>query len=432
MNFGMYRAELILFALALVVHLACFAVVIQANDGSMLNAVRGDDGYFELAGNVLAGNGFSWDSAAPYAPNPLRTPGYVYALAGLLGIAGVAGAAVIQLLAGSAIPLLGMRIAQRIARSRAVGITTGAILALDPTLAILSFQFYTETMFLLLFLLWILSALRYLERPEWKTLIASAILLGCAILIKTSVQYVPLLFVPFMLWRWGGSEWRRGITHVALYLLIVGAILAPWVIRNVRVFGVPGLSAQTPFVLYTNLAPAVLTVAHGSDFDDELKVFLTEAEYKGDAITLINGDSYTARALEVVRAHPAATMFVAGKSLFTFFTNDGVYTLLARSGHTPADFFPLLVIARLIWVAITIAACAGACLLLFTERSSRSVLILLLVAYFALTSTIAAFGTNPRYRLPVDPIIIALAAIGVQGGIAWARPRLAQNHITSV
>lgn len=416
-----YRAELILFALALLVHLACFAAVVHANDGSILNAVRGDDGYFELAENVLADNGFSWDSAAPYAPNPLRTPGYVYVLAGLLGIAGVAGAALIQLLAASAIPLLGMRIAQSIAGSRAVGIATGAVLAFDPTLALLSFQFYTETTFLILFFLWILSAFRYLERPDWRMLAISAAMLGGAILVKTSVQYVPLIFVPFILWRWGRDEWRRGIAHASLYLLIVAAILAPWVIRNVRVFGVPGLSAQTPFVLYTNLAPAVLTVASGNNFDDELKTFLTEAEYKGDAITLVNGDSYVTRALEVIRAHPAAAMFVAGKSLFTFFTNDGVYTLLARSGYAPADFFPLLVIARLVWITITASALIGALAYFLKERSQCAILILLLVAYFALTSTIAAFGTNPRYRLPVDPIIIALAVIGAQKCIAWAR-----------
>ena len=49
---------------------------------------------------------------------------------------------------------------------------------------------------------------------------------------------------------------------------------------------------------------------------------------------------------------------------------------------------------------------------LLKQRSQLAILIILLVAYFALTSTIAAFGTNPRYRLPVDPIILALAAVG--------------------
>ncbi|HEX5774895.1 MAG TPA: glycosyltransferase family 39 protein [Candidatus Paceibacterota bacterium] len=417
-----YRVEIALAVLALVVHAACFALVIHAN-GSVLDAVRADDGFFELAKNVLAGNGFSWSAEAPYEPNAMRTPGYSYVLAALIGVVGVAGAALIQMLAASAIPILGMKIAEKITASRAISIGTGVILALDPTLALLSFQFYTETLFLILFLLWLLLTFRYLERRDALTLILGAILLGFAILTRTTVQYIPLLFVPFIFWQFGRKEWWRGATHAGVYLLIIGAILTPWVMRNVHEFGVPGLSAQTPFVLYTNLAPAVLSVAKGSDFNDEVRGFLTPAEYKGDAITLVNGADYAARAFDVVYAHPTAAAFVASKSLFTFFTNDGFYALLARSGYAPEDFFPLLVAARLAWIAITLAAFVGALVYLLTRRSQLAILIILLVAYFALTSTIAAFGTNPRYRLPVDPIILALAGIGCAYLFALLRRR---------
>ncbi len=429
MNFlSTYKTELALASLALVVHLAIFAFVIHANGGSTLTTVRGDDGFFELAENVLAGNGFSWSSSVPYAPNPLRTPGYSYVLAALIGIFGVAGAVLVQLLVASTLPLLGMRMAERIANSRTVGIATGTILALDPTLALLSFQFYTETFFLVLFFLWTLVSLNYLERKNLTSLIVGAVLLGCAILVKTSAQYVPLLFVAFIVWHHGRLDWRRGIAHASVYLLIVGAILAPWIVRNTLVFGVPGLSAQTPFVLYTNLAPAVLSVAHDRAFADELKAFITEDEYRGNAITLANGDAYTKNALEVVRAHPGATLFVASKSLFTFFTNDGVYTLLVRGGYEPYDFMSTLIGARLVWIVITLSAFIGAFLFVLRERSVRTVFLVLLVAYFALTSTIAAFGTNPRYRLPVDPIIIACAGLGGVYLLAHGRRLLESVH----
>lgn len=408
-----YKAEIALILLSFIVHVVCFAVVINANDGSVLNTVRGDDGYFELAQNVLAGNGFSWSMSEPYAPNPLRTPGFVYVLAGLIGVAGVTGAALIQLVIASAIPVFGMYIARHITSSARVGYITGVILAIDPTLALLSFQFYTETLFLLLFLPWLLLTFRYLERRDLITLALSATFLGGAILVKTSAQYIPLLFVPFIMWHFGRKNWERGIVHTSLYLLIIGVILAPWVMRNIHTFGVPGLSAQTPFVLYTNLAPAVLSVAKGTEFLHERDSFMTQAEYRGDAITLVNGNEYKKRALEIVEANPIATLFVATKSLFTFFTNDGFYTLIVRSNHEPSDFQSLLIGARLVWVMITIVAGIGAFVYLFTRRSQLAMLILILVVYFALSSTIAAFGTNPRYRLPVDPIIIAFAATGI-------------------
>lgn len=407
-----YRAEIAIVLLSLVAHAICFAFVLNANNNNVLDTVRGDDGYFELAQNVIAGNGFSWSQEAPYAPNPLRTPGFVYALATLIGVAGITGAALIQLVIASAIPIFGMYIAQHITKSLKVGYLTGVILAIDPTLALLSFQFYTETLFLLLFLPWILFTFRYLEKRDLMTLIASAVLLGCAILVKTSAQYIPLLFILFILWHFGKKEWRQGIAHASVYLLVISTILAPWVIRNINEFGVPGLSAQTPFVLYTNLAPAVLSVAKGSDFLQERDAFMTQEEYRGDAITLVNGGEYKKRALDIVLTHPVETIYVAGKSLVTFFTNDGFYTLLVRGGYNPHEFLPLIIVARLLWVAITLTAFVGALIYLLKQRSQLAILIILLVAYFALSSTIAAFGTNPRYRLPVDPIIIAFATIG--------------------
>lgn len=424
-----HRIELLLFLLSLVIHAVLFASLVHIN-GNVTDTVRVDDGYFELAQNVLAGNGFSWSAEEPYAPNPLRTPGYIYILAGLMGAFGIIGAALVQMVFASAIPVFGMCIARAVTHSRNIGIFAGAVLALDPTLALLSFQFYTDTFFLLLILPWLLLIFRYFKSWDTRTLVVSALVLGFAILMRPVAQYIPFLLIPFILWHFRKNEWRRAVTHSAVLLFIVGALVTPWVLRNVQVFGVPGLSAQTPFVLYTNLAPAVLSVANGIEFQDEVNTFLTPEEYSGDAITLANGNAYAEKAIAVVREHPGATLFVFGKSLFTFFTNDGFYTLLARLGHAPWNFLPLLIVARLMWIGITLAAFFGACVFFFTRRSPQTLLILLLVPYFALTSTIAAFGTNPRYRLPVDPIILALAGAGTVRAVTEARRQVVR--ITSV
>lgn len=419
MNFiRSYKTELLIVLLSLVIHCALFAVMVD-RAGSVLDVVRVDDGYFELTQNVLAGNGFSWSTQAPYAPNPLRTPGYIYVLAGLISVAGITGAAIIQLIASTCIPLFGMYIARYITNSKKIGILTGVILAVDPTLALLSFQFYTDTLFLLLFLPWLLLTLHYAKNPSMKILVVSAILLGIAILVRPVVQYLPLLIALCIFWQFGKSNWQKSVIHVGVYFLIVGAILTPWIVRNVMIFNTPGLSAQTSFVLYTNLAPAIQSVAKGTNFLEERDSFLSYAEYKGDAITLENGDTYTQKAVAIMREHPEATLFVMSKSLFTFFTNDGFHTLLAQLGYEPRNFLPFLIVARLAWVLITLAGFIGACIYVFKIRTPSAIFIVTLVAYFALTSTIAGFGTNPRYRLPVDPIIIALAAIGVTYTLAW-------------
>ena len=421
MNFiRAHKVELLLIVVSCVLHAILFTIIVKQH-GSLLDVLRVDDGYFELAQNVLAGNGFSWSTEAPYAPNPLRTPGYIYALAGLMGIAGITGAAVIQLIIASLIPIFGMYIAQYITKSRKASILAGIILVLDPTLALHSFQFYTDTFFLLFFLPWLLLTLHYAQNQSIKFLMATAVLLGIAILIRPVAQYIPLFIALCIIWQFGKNNWKKSVVHIGVYFFIIGAILTPWIIRNVTTFDTIGLSAQTPFVLYTNLAPSVKSVAEGTNFSETRDTFLTFPEYIGDAITLKNGDTYTQEALEIVFEYPEATAFVMTKSLFTFFTIDGFYTFLAQLENNPRDFLPFLITARLMWVFITITGFVGACVYILNNRTPWAILTVMLVAYFALTSTLAGFGTNPRYRLPVDPIIISLASIGATYVLERAR-----------
>lgn len=414
-----YRWEICIAVVALATHLLVFFLLVHLQQGDVLATVRVDDGFYELAENIRAGNGFSWSTEAPYLPNAMRTPGYSVVLAGLIEIFGVTGAAIVQLLAATAIPLLGISIARSITHSTKAGIVTGFVLAIDPTLAQLSFQFYTETVFLIVFLVWLLTILHYFKRPAISTLMLSAFLLGAAVLIKASVQYIPLLLIPFILWIHGTQNWQRGVAHIGVLFVIVGTILAPWILRNIQQFETPALSTQASFVLYTNFAPAVLSVAENRDFIEVRDDFLTPAEYRGDAITFANEDTYKEKALAIITKHPEATIFIMSKSLFTFFTNDGFYSLLSHSGANPHDHLSFLIIMRLIWIGITLAALFGASVYLLTKRSPVALFVIILVGYFALISTTAAFGTNPRYRLPVDPIIISLAVVGIS--VAWAK-----------
>lgn len=419
MNFiNRHKTEIIIFVLSLAVHTALFTTMVF-KQGSVLDVVRVDDGYYEITENLLAGNGFSWSNEAPYEPNPLRTPGYIYILAGLISVFGVTGASIIQLVLASFIPVLGLYIARHITKSQKIGLLTGIILALDPTLAFLSFQFYTDTAFLLLFLPWLLITLHYADKPSLKKLIVSALILGVAILVRPVVQFLPILMAVYILWQSRKTDWKRGVMHVVIYFTIIGAILTPWIIRNLNTFGSPGLSSQSAFILYTNFVPALNSVVENTDFLEERNSFLTDEEYKGDAITLANADIYTKKSIEIIRRHPTETAYIMSKSLFTFFTNDGFYSLFAQLHDEPRDFIPIIVIMKLFWVLITISAFIGALRYLLKNRSMWALFIVILVAYFALTSTITAFGTNPRYRLPVDPIILALAGIGFTYMRSW-------------
>ncbi len=443
MNFiKKHKIDLVIFGVAFLMRMILFSINLNYQHGDLINTIHGDDGYYEISQGLIHGHGFTGDVSEPFKPNALRTPLYIYFITGTLLLFNSYWLIIIlQMLIGSCIPLLGRRIALTLVSREKVALWVGILLAFEPYLVLFSSIFYTETLFIFLFLIFILIFLKYLKEGTLRALVWSSFILGLATLTKTTVQYLPLLLFLLILWNFLNTFSRKKLLgHTALFMAVFLVTLSPWLYRNYREFGVVGMTAQPAYNLNVYLVPSVLSIENGTSFNDEVKKFVTVEESSGNKITLANSPEYTKKALNVLKNHPKGFLKSMAITLVTFFTHDGMLTVFQHAGYvpdvyigkpaisllfsSPIDFLktmssyvssPLIIvlILRLAWIAVTLLFFTGLFRFVKTRKCDTvSMFITAMIFYFVATSVIGGLGVNARYRMPLDPILFTFALTG--------------------
>lgn len=456
--FRKHKVGIIIFLLALAVRLTLFAVNFNAAQGNFIETVRGGDGYYEISRNLIDGNGFSQEQGPVFSPEPLRPPVWIFFMAIIAKIFGsYVPVFIFEIIIGSLIPVIGMYLAVRVISARHA-VFVGLLLALEPVSVLLSIIFITETSFTFLFLLFVVFLFRYIGSQTTRHIVWAGVFLGLAILVKPTIQFFTFL-VPvalFLIFKKKKSFPPILYKHCAYFFLVSVLILTPWFYRNYKEFGAVGLSAQPAFNLYLVLVPSVLSIDNGTSYESEFKVVFDAVNSGGGGITLANSSYYIKEAFNIIKSHKVAFAESLATSVITFFTHDGMLTVLAYAGQTipnmlskpallllltnPAElargvFFywnsPVILVffGRLFWVAVTLLFFAGAWLYLRREKFSPFVCVALgVVAYFALLTTANGFGMNARFRVPVNVFIFTFAIYGFS--ILWGviKGRLFAKH----
>jgi 4-amino-4-deoxy-L-arabinose transferase-like glycosyltransferase len=433
-----HKLEFAVFSLAVVARLVFFFVCLYANGGDLLTTIRGQDGYFQLSKNLFEGNGFSINSALPFLPYSYGVPGYPYFLFGLLWLTGSYAVTIaVQILLGALIPILGMYLTRRILPSLTrAPLVVGLLLALAPYQILFSFIFYTETLFTVIFGIFLILFLKFLKTPSTQLIIFSGFFLGVATLIKPTVEYLPIVAIAFVLWRFRDSLRKEMFIKLGIFSLVFLMVLSPWLYRNYTTFGVVNLSSQMPFNLYGTLLPSVLALANHSSFNAEqakLPVFLDS--------DLSSLSSLSEKALTEIVRHPVALIELSALNSFTFFTHDGMLTFLQAVGVSPSNYLQkpallllvsapwqfiqtiwtymhtnmaLIFVVRIFWIAVTICFAIGLYKLFRARLFSPELLFsVIIVFYFMLTTMVNGLSVNARFRMPVEPIILAVAYAGL-------------------
>lgn len=437
--FKKYKIEIAIFFLAVLVRLVFFFVCLSANGGDVITTVRGQDWYFEISRNLVLGNGFSAATTPPFVPYSYGVPLYPYFLFFLLWLTGsYAAVAMIQLLLGAFISLLGMKLARFIVPEstefKSVPVAVGILLALAPYQILHSFIFFTETVFTLLFGLFLLEFFAFLKTPSTKLAGLSGVFLGLSALTKQTVQYVPVLVIIFVLWRFRGV-WRKELfIKLGCFLAMFFIILSPWLYRNYKTFHTASLGSGVSFNVFYTLLPSVLAIDHHSSFKEEQTKL--PPNDPNDPTFKESGKFATS---EIVR-HPAALVKLSLLSSFTFFTHDGMLTFMQSAGITPSTYLqkPALLLffsspaafarvvwgylhtnlsvvlfARAFWMGVTLFFGIGLYRLFRGRKySAAGVFSVIIVLYFMLTTLVNGLSVNARFRMPVEPIIFTIACIG--------------------
>jgi hypothetical protein len=365
-----------------------------------------DERRYELWSNNLYSNGFFGDKAnSPLAKEELRSvpfraylaPGYPFVLVALKEIhadnsvvrRGLQAAMVglVVLLVG----LISFRLFGPIA-----ALLSGGMLIATGVLATYAQLTLSEVLFTAIFVGSVALTFVGLQRRSWRLLVAAGLLLGYAILVRPQVLLLP---VPIALYIFFASGRRRTAALMAgVYLAASFGVVVPWTIRNEL-----RLHAFVPVATYTwlNFWEVNNPKANGH-FILPQRTMPAESRRIGALPEIEQDLAWKKLALTWVRAHPAAAMkgWVRDAGLFFSYKDPYVREWYALHGWRPPRLDE-----RLLYPLVL---AAGILVLVYRRRWKGIWLLVIVTAYF--DAFFAFFLPLPRYRMPLLPILVILAA----------------------
>ena len=386
----------------------------------------------EIAGNLLAGRGFSVRYLGADGPTSQQAPLYPFLVAGAyrlggegtprsllileLAQAGLGGVLVagVMALAGSIAPKAGW-----------VAPLAGLIAAVDPTLVYLA----THVQVVGLATTLLVVALAWAERTARTGRSSDAISSGVCLGLLALADPILGLSAPAMAWSIARSgEPRRSIRLIALVAVTASMCVAPWVVRNFRVHGefVPikssfgyafwqgncALSEGTDKVVRPSVAriadraastfqaqnQALWEARHEAGYIDDIALTAEDYRALGSMSEPERSRHLFRRALTDLQGEPTRYLRLCLRRLryFVLFdeTNPKTRNLVYRASH----------------LGVTIAAVIGLILALpsVRRRLGPSMLTAGLIALFHTLTIVSA-----RFQIPIEPIMAVWAASGL-------------------
>jgi hypothetical protein len=224
---------------------------------------------------------------------------------------------------------------------------------------------------------------------------AAGVLFGLLTLVRWQFSLLPLFALPLL----GRRAGRRALLWAPLVVGAYAVTLAPWLARNQRVLGAPVLSSQTGITLYSShfRAPGQ---PYGNNTQDE-------TTRRAFAMPPLAGSNFlVAETLHRLRARPSWLLRQYPIKLLYLFV--------------PIDWE---VIGNHVWnLTYLITAVLSLVGLGQAWRRYRELTLLWLLPILYLTVMALPFYGSPRFRLPAEPLLTPLAALGVLALRArWSR-----------
>ncbi len=307
------------------------------------------------------------------------------------------------------------------------GLLAAGVFAVFPGPIYFSSVLLTESVFtaLLLSLLWVLLVLKDRARaPSPWAALGVGLLLGAMALVRS--EGVLLVLVALVFWRWLVPGWRDMALQAGLLLLGMALVVAPWTARNYVTMG--------GFVLTSSGGAHTFWAGHHDGiYQDE---GLADIQAALDREREYEGAPYPERELrfeqdlleEAIRyavTHPGTEIKNLGLKAYHLFSDDssGLDWIQIRPTIPTEDatFFSRLADS----FYYLVLGCAVLAIVLDSRwRSGRGALLLLTVGVWVGTHLL--FLPNPRYHVPLAPIMSLAAAGGavlVYQRLLAGRPR---------
>ena len=373
------------------------------------------DGYPEAL-EVLGGPG----------PSAFRPPLYPLALAPVYAAVGTdnasdrwLGARLEQAVIGTAIVALIACIALQL-WGRRPALIAGAIAAVYPPLLQAGTSLLTEPLFVAMVLAAIAAVLRYrLSDPRLRWLAVAGACAGFAALTRGNGLAV-VVALAFGAWDLLPRMSLRSIARPALLVACAALVIAPWTIRNAV--------ELDAFVPVTDQAG----VAIGGQYNDVAKDYdwswvgpwgvpafadLYEGEPPGEVEL---GRELIDRGIDYVIDHPGSVVSVAFNNALRLVSLHDPIAFERSSAPVVGQPRGLAVAGAVAFWAVALVAIAGA----FTAAARRIPAFIWVYAGLLIASIIFVAGSS-RYRAPLEPLVILLAAAAIERALSsrtsWPR-----------
>ncbi len=368
--------------------------------------------YDIFARNLAAGRCFGWDADSPSAFWPVGTS-FMYSLVYRVfdpDAWGYGPVSVLNLVLGVAMVVLGMAVAHRWF-GKLVGISAGVMLAFWPTHVQFTTVIGSETIFTVLCLASILAWPEPGERRTLARVAVAGVLLALATYVRPTALLLPVVLA--------GSAWLRGLSfpraagQVALAAVVMAVIIAPWSVRNTRLFGQfvlvstnggsnlwMGNNPQTTG-FYQDRPPQPSTM-NEAQFDKELG-------RQAKAWIVKHPGAFIARtAVKAVRLHERETIGIA-------WNQDALSARLSARSMTL-----MKVSGQAYWLVALAASLCGVMILTLRYRF-RALVHPAIAIWGYFTAVHAVIVIQDRYHLPATPMIASLAALAFVAAWTWKR-----------
>jgi 4-amino-4-deoxy-L-arabinose transferase-like glycosyltransferase len=381
------------------------------------------------ATSIAAGHGYPPPQAGLPGPTAFRPPLYPVALAVVHELGGGWTAErLLGALLGVATVLLIYLLSLRLWGRRVATLAAG-IAAVFPPLVLLSASFLSELLFLPLSLAALLAVLQHREDRRLRWAVLAGVLCGLAVLARTNG--LPLvLALALGVWVARPRLSRAGLTATVVLILATVVTVSPWVVRNAVVFHrYVGISTGAGYALAgTYSADARARGAHPGEpyAPSELPSFkgllarrdVDEARYF---------DRFNERGKRYIRDHPGYVVETVAWNVLRilcierrgdfkrFFSTQDLHALGTEDVESPVVYLGTL-------YAVLLLALLGAAAQVALLPSQRSPAFVWLAPVLLVLPALAVYGL-PRYRAPIDPFLVMLAAVGVAAATDAVRRR---------
>jgi 4-amino-4-deoxy-L-arabinose transferase-like glycosyltransferase len=412
---------LVIFVVALVARVTFAWYEVRQISPQVLSVVPFQTETGHIAYSIASGKGFSSPFQRDSGPTAWLAPVYPYLLAGIFRVLGIyslhsffaALSLNILFSAGACVPIFyaGKRIV-------GLGVASAAawLWALFPNAIIIPFEWIWDTplsALLVATLLW--ATLELAESRRVRNWCLYGVLWGFALLTNPAVA----LLLPALL-AWAAYRTReRAAASFARPVLAAGlAFLCclPWTIRNyVQFHKLVPLRSNFAFELY---------IGNNENYDDQHKsrpgAITQDREilrylHMGETAFM---EEEQRKAAAFIASHPRIEAWLISQRFVDFWT--GTSTPVAAFRQADSLWLRLILLCN---DAVPLCAFLGVIVLLITKNTYAFPVVAIPIVFPLLYYVT---HTSLRYRHPIDPAVLLLAAIGVHGMRRWCARKLSK------